>query len=145
MPALVANIRERADDEAVRGIYEELHQNLPLFLDDSDYRLLDSLTTGPAIDRAVRSDYKNLVSPAGIVTKDILLNDPLGFTGIALKKLESFKLDESYRTIDGYIFSGDLKYLVLFLTPAHKSTETAKNSLLLEKLNSHPSNCQQAS
>ncbi|MCK9400157.1 MAG: 1-acyl-sn-glycerol-3-phosphate acyltransferase [Bacteroidales bacterium] len=136
MPGLVSNLRERVDDASVQGIYKEFHQHLPIFLDDHDYLLLDSLTTTPSIDHAVRSAYKNLVSPAGMVTRDILLNDPLGFTGIALKKLESFKLDESYRTLDGYIFSGDLKYLVMFLTPAQKSTETNKNGVLLKKLGS---------
>lgn len=135
MPGLVSNLRERMDDAAVQGIYEEFHQNLPIFLDDNEYLLLDSLTTASSIDHAVRSAYKNLVSPAGMVTRDILLKDPLGLTGIALKKLESFKIDESYRTLDGYIFSSDLKYLVLFLTPAQKSTETAKNGILLAKLN----------
>lgn len=135
MPGLVSNLRERVDDAAVQGIYEEFHQNLPIFLDDNDYLLLDSMTNAPSIDHAVRSAYKNLLSPAGMVTRDILLKDPLGLTGIALKKLESFKIDESYRTLDGYIFSSDLKYLVLFLTPAQKSTETAKNGILLAKLN----------
>ena len=135
MPGLVGNLRERVDDDAARGIYSELYQNLPVFLDDQDYTLMDSIITESSVNHSVRSAYKNLVSPAGMVTKDILLNDPLGMTGIALKKLESFKLDKSYRTHDGYIFSGDLKYLVIFLTPAHKSTETAKNSILLAKLN----------
>jgi uncharacterized protein len=134
MPGLVSKLRERVDDAAVQGIYEEIHQNLPIFMDDQDYILLDSLTTDASINRSVRATYKNLVSPAGMVTKDILLNDPLGITAIGLKKLESFKLDESYRTLDGYIFSSDLKYLVLFLTPAQKSTETAKNGILLKKL-----------
>jgi len=134
IPALVGKIREKVDDDAIQGIYEEFHQNLPVFLDDRDYFLLDSLTTASSINHAVISAYKNLVSPAGMVARDILLNDPLGFTGIALKKLESFKLDESYRTRDGYIFSGDMKYLILFVTPAQKSTETAKNSILLKKL-----------
>jgi hypothetical protein len=129
VPGLVSNFRDRTDDSAIRGIYEEFHQNLPIFLDEQDYLRLDSLTTPASIDHAVRSVYKNLVSPAGMVSRDILLNDPLGFTGIALKKAESFKLDESYRTLDGYIFSGDMKYLVMFLTPAQKSTETAKNSI----------------
>jgi 1-acyl-sn-glycerol-3-phosphate acyltransferase len=134
MPELVASFRERAGDEAVRGIFEEMRQNLPLFLDEQDYLRLDSLTSDTAIDQAILSAYKNLVSPAGMVSRDMLLNDPLGFTGIALKKLESFKLDDSYRTLDGYIFSSDLKYLVMFLAPAQKSTETAKNGILLKKL-----------
>lgn len=134
MPAMVSNLRERVDNIAARGIYAELHQNLPIFLDDNDYSQMDSLITGSSIDHSIRSAYKNLVSPAGMVTKDILLNDPLGLSSIALKKLESFKLDESYRTLDGYIFSSNLKYLVLFLTPAQKSTETSKNAVLLAKL-----------
>jgi uncharacterized protein len=135
MPGLVSNLREQVNDDAARGIYEELHQNLPVFLDETDYTLLDSLITESSIGHSIRSAYKNLVSPAGMVSKYILLKDPLGMTGIALKKLESFKIDESYRTLDGYIFSADLKYLVLFLTPAHKSTETSQNSILLAKLN----------
>ncbi len=133
-PDLISAIRERADNSAIRGVYEEMRQNLPVFLDDQDYLRLDSLITAPSIEHAVGSVYKNLVSPAGMVTRDILLNDPLGFTGIALEKLESFKIDESYRTLDGYIFSHDMKYLVMFLTPAQKSTETAKNGILLKKL-----------
>jgi 1-acyl-sn-glycerol-3-phosphate acyltransferase len=134
MPGLVSHVREKTDDEAARGIYEELRQNLPIFLEDQDYLRLDSLSGNAAIDHAVRSAYKNLVSPAGMVTRDMLLNDPLGFTGIAMKKLESFKIDENYRIHDGYIFSSDLKYLVLFLTPAQKSTETSKNGILLKNL-----------
>ncbi len=134
MPGLVSKIRDKADDSAAKGLYSELYQNLPIFLEEKDYRKLDSLTTPASIDQSVRSAYKNLVSPAGMVTRDIILNDPLGFTSIALKKTESFKVDESYRIHDGYIFSGDMKYLLMFLSPSQKSTETAMNSILLEKL-----------
>ncbi|MCU0371379.1 MAG: MMPL family transporter [Bacteroidales bacterium] len=134
VPTLVSKIRDRADDAAVQNIYREFHQNLPVFLEESDYRMLDSLTTASSIDISVRAAFKSLVSPAGMVSRDILLNDPLSFTPIAIKRLESFKIDESYTTADGYIFSGDMKYLVMFLTPAMKSTETAQNGILLEKL-----------
>jgi 1-acyl-sn-glycerol-3-phosphate acyltransferase len=134
MPELVSKIRERTEDEAARGIYKEFRQYLPIFLEEEDYVRLDSLIDENSINQSVRSAYKNLVSPAGMATRDILLNDPLGLTGIGLKKLESFKIDESYRTLDGYIFSSDLKYLILFLTPTQKSTETAKNGILLQHL-----------
>jgi uncharacterized protein len=134
VPELVSRIREKTDDEAVRGIYDEIRQNLPVFLDENDYARLDTMTSDAAIEQSVRSAYKNLVSPAGMATKDYVLKDPLGLTGIAMKKLESFKIDESYRILDGYIFSADLGYLVLFITPAQKSTETAKNGRLLQNL-----------
>jgi uncharacterized protein len=134
VPELVAGIREKADDSAAKGLYSELRENLPIFLEAKDYQVLDSMITASSIDKAVRSAYKNLVSPAGMATRDIILNDPLGFTALALEKTKSFNIDDSYRIIDGYIFSGDLKYLVMFLTPAQKSTETSKNSILLKKL-----------
>jgi 1-acyl-sn-glycerol-3-phosphate acyltransferase len=134
MPGLVSKIRDKADDAAAKGLYGELRDNLPIFLEEKDYLALDSLITAPAIGNAVSSAYKNLVSPAGMVTRDIILNDPLGFTALALKKTASFKIDDSYRIIDGYIFSGDMKYLVMFLSPAQKSTETSKNSILLKNL-----------
>jgi 1-acyl-sn-glycerol-3-phosphate acyltransferase len=137
VPDYVAKIREKTDDGAFRDIYNEIRQNLPIFLEEDDYRTIDSLISASSIESSVRSAYKNLVSPAGMATRDIILNDPLGITGIVMKKLESFRIDESYRSIDGYIFSSDLKYLILFITPAQKSTETARNGILLKNLDKY--------
>ena len=137
VPEYVASIRERTDDESFTGIYRELYGHLPVFLTEDDYRQLDSLTTPASIRKAVGSAYKNLVSPAGMVTRDMILSDPLSLTAIALKKTSSFNIDESYRIKDGYIFSSDLKYLILFIKPSQKPTETAKNGILIEKLDQY--------
>lgn len=134
MPELVSGIRMRTEVGAEGGIYQEIRLNLPIFLEEKDYQTIESMITQSSIDQSVRSAYKNLVSPTGIATREYILNDPLGMTGIAMKKLEAFKIDESYRTLDGYIFSADLEYLILFIKPAQKSTETAKNAILLENL-----------
>jgi 1-acyl-sn-glycerol-3-phosphate acyltransferase len=132
--AYIGKIREKTDDDAARGFYKEMRQNLPVFLEEEDYYRLDTLISDSSVEASIRSAYKNLVSPAGMVTRDILLADPLGLTGVALKKTASFTVDEDYKIVDGYIFSRDMKYLVMFLTPAQKSTETAKNSLLLKQI-----------
>jgi len=134
MPELVSQFRDRTDEAAIRGIWDDIHQNLPIFLDDDDFTKLDSLTSDSAISHSVHNAYKNLVSPVGFVSKEYILKDPLGLTNLGLKKIQSFNVDENYRTVDGYVFSKDLKYLVMFLTPAQKSTETAKNSVILEKI-----------
>jgi len=135
MPELVTSIRMRTEVGAEGGIYQEIRLNLPVFLEEKDYGTIESMITQSSIDQSVRSAYKSLVSPTGIATREYILNDPLGMTGIAMKKLEAFKIDESYRTLDGFIFSSDLKYLILFIKPAQKSTETAKNAILLKNLN----------
>lgn len=134
MPGLVAEIRDRSDDLAFKGIYTELHDNLPVFLTEEDYARLDSLTSREAVRNAVKAAYKNLVSPAGMVTRDMVLADPLGLTTLALEKRGTPGIDESYRIYDGYIFSSDLRYLIFFIKPAQKPTETSKNTALIKRL-----------
>lgn len=133
-PEYVSSVRLRTEESAMQGIYEEIHAFLPLFMEEKDYLTLDSLTSEAHIRSSVASAYKNLLSPAGMATRKYLLSDPLGLTALGMKKLEAFRIDESYRSFDGYIFSSDLRYLVMFLLPSHKSTETAKNGILLKKL-----------
>ncbi len=136
MPGYVSQLRDRVDEEMVSGIWQDIHDNLPIYLDDRDFALLDSMTSRAYIDQAIHNAYKNLVSPVGFVSKDYILKDPLGLTNLGLKKIESFNADDSYRTMDGYVFSRDMKYLLMFLSPAQKSTETDKNAYILKKLDS---------
>jgi uncharacterized protein len=134
VPGQVGKLRVRADDDAFQGVYNDFRDHLPIFLNDDDYIRLDSVISDESISRAVGAAYRNLVSPVGFATREWLLKDPLGIAAIGLKKLGPLSLDESYVTRDGYIFSRDMKYLVLFLTPAQKATETSANGAMLDRL-----------
>jgi uncharacterized protein len=134
VPALVANLRDQADESMVSGVWDDVHANLPIYLDDEDFRGMESLTSDSAIDAAILNAYKSLTSPMGMVTRKYILKDPLGLTNLGLKKIQAFTSDESYRTVNGYVFSKDKKYLLMFLSPAQKSTETAKNAKVLKNL-----------
>ncbi len=134
IPEYVSGIRERTENDAIRQIYREIQDHLPIYLNETDFSMMDALVSDSAIHASVGNAYKNLASPMGFMSRDFILADPLGLTGIAMKKLESFNIDESYRVIDGYVFSRDERYLLMFLSPAEKSTETAKNEIMLERL-----------
>jgi uncharacterized protein len=134
VPALVANLRDRADDSMVSNVWDDVHDHLPIYLDDEDFKGMESLTSDSAIDASILNAYKSLTSPMGMITRKYILKDPLGLTNLGLKKIQAFTSDESYRTVNGYVFSKDKKYLLMFLTPAQKSTETAKNAKVLKNL-----------
>jgi uncharacterized protein len=107
-------------------------KNPALYLDENDYRKVDSLTTPAAIRQSMENNYRMLATPAGMVLRDRVLTDPLGISGLALSKLNSLQAGEHYTLIDGYIFTHDEKNLLLFITSANPAGETSKNGHLLE-------------
>ena len=90
-------------------------RNLPVFLDEEDYRTMDSLTTPASIRRIMDNNYRLLTTPAGMVMRDRILSDPLGITSLAMNKLKSLQVGNEYTVIDGYVFTRDGNNLLLFL------------------------------
>jgi uncharacterized protein len=116
-------------------IYSKFYENLPFFLDAADYEILEENTKDSAIYSTLQKNYRNLISPAGLVSKKFILKDPLSITPLALKKLASIQLDDNYQLLDGWIFTKDKKNILLFLKPSFPSNETQNNAFLLEELN----------
>lgn len=131
---LIANIRSRVDDQVMLNIYKTVHNNLPVYLDEKDYRAIDTLITQQHIQTALETDYRLLTSASGLVLKKIIADDPIGISNIALKKLQSLQLDESYELYDGYIITKDHRNILMFVTPVNPSGESAKNTVLVEGL-----------
>lgn len=133
-PQLVANFRIRMDESQILDVYDEIYSHLPLFLEEEDYREMMVMTDRGQAALRVGSAYKSLLSPAGFATRDFILKDPLGITSLVTEKIQGLQVDESYALYNGFIFSADRRYLMAFLTPAHPSTETTANAVLMERL-----------
>lgn len=116
------------NDEAVLSLFKE---NIPLFLSDDDYNKLDSLTTDSSIARTLQENKKILLSPAGVVMKDFIAQDPIGMSAMALKKLSLLQTDTSYEVYDGYLFSNHERQISFFVKPHYPASETGKNSAFL--------------
>lgn len=121
-------------DTVVETMFNVVYNNLPVFLDEDDYTLIDSIVDPAGIEKALQNDLKNLLSPASFAMKQMILKDPLGINSIALRKLGSFQNDENYLMINGRIFSRDTSNLLLFISPVYSSKETSKNSEFVKKL-----------
>lgn len=124
----------RADEQAVGPVTDFIYAHLPVFLTDADYVRMDSVLTPEGIARRMRSNYLNLLSPAGTALKDILARDPAGIGTGPLEKLMDFRMATDYTLYDGHIFSTDMSTLLLFLTPRYGIGSTGKNEVLIDRL-----------
>jgi 1-acyl-sn-glycerol-3-phosphate acyltransferase len=130
----IKGIAGNVADSAMSASFDMLYDHLPVYLDEKDYRIIDSLLTPAFIHSAVATGYRNLLSPAGFAIKKMTLRDPLGITYLAMNKMKSLQAGDNFAVVDGYILTRDRKNLLLFITPANPSSETSRNEKLLEGL-----------
>ncbi|TSA29708.1 MAG: methyltransferase domain-containing protein [Bacteroidetes bacterium] len=130
----IQSIFLKLDEAQLPRALELIDNHLPLFLEEADYTDLDSLRTCKKLETIVRNNYRILVSPASMVMKRRLIQDPLGISTGILKKLSKLQADDRYTLRNGYIFSQDGRHLLFFITPANPPSETGKNGFLIRTL-----------
>lgn len=130
----VKYIRGRVGEEDLMSTLDFVYDNLPLFLDPDDYKAITDKLQRDSISARTEANYRTLISPSGIVSKDIILKDPLGLSFIALKKLRQLAVAEDFHLKDGFLVSEDEKSILLFITPSYGSSETSENTKFAEQL-----------
>jgi 1-acyl-sn-glycerol-3-phosphate acyltransferase len=130
----VKAITFRISGSVMEDVFDIVYRNLPVFLEEKDYYTLDTLLTSAKIEANLRNNYNTLLSPASFAMKKMIVRDPAGLSGVALKKLSAFQQDENYRIISDCIFSKDKKHLLLFLTTAFPSGATSQNAVFVKML-----------
>ncbi len=129
----IADLKYSITDDKVLLFYDFFYENLPIFLTDSDYQKISERISDAAIDTTLKNNFQILVSPAGIALKEFLLRDPLGFTGLALKKLNQSQFDENFTIIQNRIFSKDLNTIFIFIT-AENSSDTREMENFISRM-----------
>jgi predicted exporter len=130
----IARINYRVDDSFAMDLMSTVTEHIPIFLDDNDYRSIDSLIQPAGIKHTLEKNIRTLTSPAGIALKNIISKDPVGISLIGLKKLQQLQYDDNFGLYDSYIVTKDYKHLMLFITPAYPPNNTGMNGLLLKGL-----------
>ncbi len=130
----IDNIQGKVSDEDVLETIDFVYQNLPLFLDDKDYQTISNKLTVDSIDAITLANYKSILSPSGIITKNTIIKDPLGLSFIALKKMQGLNIGDDFTMEDGFIVTKDKKNILLFITPKLESSETDNNSEFVDQL-----------
>ena len=134
--AFVKNIRYKVDDDVTMGLFQIIQEHLPVFLSENDYHSIDTLIAKEKIKERLEQDIRILSSPSGLALKNIITNDPVGISFIALKKLQQLQYDNNFELYDNYIVTKDNKNLLLFITPVYPSNNTGKNIEFFHSLDS---------
>ncbi|HMI08443.1 MAG TPA: 1-acyl-sn-glycerol-3-phosphate acyltransferase [Flavobacterium sp.] len=130
----VGKVQGKIDEQHIMETFDFVYDNLPLFLDEKDYKNIDNKIQDDSIAKIVEGSYKSLISPTGIVSRDFILKDPLGISFIALKKLQQLSVGDDFQLQDGFVITKDKKNLLLFITPKLPTNETDENTIFIGKL-----------
>jgi uncharacterized protein len=137
----VKTINYRVEDESALEMLDIFDRYLPIFLTEKDYDEIDGLIQPEGIKMTLSSNYKQLVSPAGMAFKKIIVKDPVGISRIVLKKLQALQYSDDVELYDNYFLSRDHRYLLFFITPTFPSNDTGNNGKFLEKLDQLIADC----
>ena len=111
-----------------------VYNNLPLFMEGKDYQYLKNKFFEDSLTSVVTNNFKTLISPSGLIAKNIIRKDPFGLSFRALKKLEDLKLTDNFEIYNGFLITKDKKNLLLFIKPKLPTNETDANTDFVNKL-----------
>jgi 1-acyl-sn-glycerol-3-phosphate acyltransferase len=127
-------IKDQIDDQKMIAVSEIIRENLPVFLDERDYRSLDSISNPRIARQILAHNYHQLLSPSGVVLKKIIVNDPMGFSFLALKKLRQLQYDDNFELYENYILTKDHRHMIFFIRSGISSGDTGKNAAFVNQL-----------
>ncbi|MCF6346973.1 MAG: MMPL family transporter [Flavobacteriaceae bacterium] len=130
----ISEIQGEIEDTEISETLDFIYQNIPLFLDETDYKTITNRIVKDSIKQLIEVNYRTLISPTGIIAKETILKDPLGLSFLGLKKLQQLKIDDSFTIHNGFIITKDSKNLLLFIIPKLAANETDGNTIFVDKL-----------
>jgi 1-acyl-sn-glycerol-3-phosphate acyltransferase len=96
---------------------------------------LDTLLQPDKIKSTLEANRRILLSPASVVYKQMVAQDPAAISRLVWAKLRQLQFDPNYEPYNGYIFSKNQQRLTFFVKPKYKASETGKNSHFFDQLN----------
>lgn len=133
-PQYVKSVQGKLDQSTLEETLDFVADNLPFFLDSTDYRIIASKINQDSIRSVVEGNYKAIVSPTGFVSGRMVMDDPFGMKFMALKKLQKLGLSSDFILHDGFLLTQDSSRVLLFVNPAYPSSDAQENAVFSEVL-----------
>lgn len=111
----IKSLETQIDAETYVKTINFIYENFPLYLQEEDYKSLDSLLKQDVCDAKMRDNYKKMTSLMGVGVQEMILKDPLGVGNKTLQKLSSLNVYDEYVILDDYLFSQNYSTLFFFM------------------------------
>lgn len=132
----IKDLTYRIDENQISDIIDFVYDNIPYFLTNEDYQILDSIINTPNIITTRLEQAKQmLMLPSGGLLTNNLQRDPLNIFTPTVSKLTKSSPNIAIDSYDGYILTPDSKRMVVMMTSPFGNSETDKNSQLVSLLN----------
>jgi hypothetical protein len=127
-------VQGKVNADQIDKTFSFVYDNLPYFLDEKDYKVIESQLSSDSINQKIQNNYNTLISPTGIIAREFILKDPLGFSFIGLNKLKALGVSKEFIINNGFVSTADSSTLLLFVTPTYPGTDTKMNEGFVDRL-----------
>ena len=127
-------IQGTLDEELFDRSFQFVYSHLPIYLDEQDYQIIEQKLDKDSIKHQISANYNTLMSGSGSFLKDMIIQDPLQISFLALRKLQQFQGGSDYVFSDGFLYAKDGKRLFLFINPKYGGAETKHNEDFVDHL-----------
>lgn len=129
------SVQGTLNEDLFQESFRFVYANLPIYLNEADYKTIDQKLNNDSLSKQIQQNYETLISGNASFMKDVVVDDPLQLSFLALKKLQQFQGNGDYKLQDGFLFTQDEEKIVLFINPKYGGSETQHNEVFVEKLN----------
>lgn len=131
----IADILYKIDNNMMMGAMDYLSKSLPTYLEDDDYKAIDSLLTPDAVKASMERNAAMVYSPM-MGLSELVSRDPLGMKDVLLGKVDKMKegLGGSYAMINQHFFTPDSALCIAFMSPGFASTDSKKSAKLVTEM-----------
>ena len=131
----IDSIRMEFSDKNIEALYQYYYDHLPLYLHSEDLEELKDKITDEGIANSIQQNLKSLMSPMSVVSKKMVVKDPLGLVGKPLQRARNLQGDDNIGLYQNHLVSKDGKHLIFFLDLANPPNETKNNGQFIENMN----------
>ncbi|MDR1103370.1 MAG: 1-acyl-sn-glycerol-3-phosphate acyltransferase [Tannerella sp.] len=131
--AFIKSMTYKINPAAMASLTTFVANNLPYFLEESDYARMDTLFSREAMAARLENARNLLLSPAGILLRQSVLSDPLGMAAPVLGRMQGFQTGSGFQLYQDYLFTDDRDALLL-IECTMPASETARNAVFLDSL-----------
>lgn len=129
------SVQGTLNEDLFQESFKFVYENLPIYLNEADYKTIDQKLNNDSLSKQIEQNYETLISGNASFMKEVVVDDPLQLSFLALKKLQQFQGNGDYKFQDGFLFTQDEEKIVLFINPKYGGSETQHNEIFVEKLN----------
>ena len=134
---VIDNVLYQLDEDLFLDGISFLYENVPTFIEDSQYEQIDSLLQKEQVEKQMEENYAELRSAAGSAFVGMITQDPIGIRNIFMEEAGNVGggIGGGNFTIYGnHIFTSDTSIVIAFISPNFSSLNSEQGTILADMI-----------